>query len=187
MEIMEMKKTILFAAGLSLILTLFAQQPVKIKDATPFWFVYMEFKESRIETLEKVSIFIQEIRKQKLQTSISSDLFCILFDSPYQVGEVRDVWALGFEILEGTTVQFPLKKSQYHYRKIATMIYKGSYDTVGQAYNIILPYLEERDFEIVGPPVEKWLDDPHQVHPEECRTELIIPIREKKNRFLNQY
>jgi len=185
MEVMEMKKTILFAAGLSLILTLFAQQPVKIKDATPFWFVYMEFKGSRIETPEKVSIFFQEIRKQELQTSISNDLFCILFDSPYQVGEARDVWALGFEIPEDTPVQLPLKKSQYHYRKIATMIYKGSYDTVGHAYNIILPYLEERDFEIVGPPVEKWLDDPHQVHPEECRTELIVPIREKKNRILN--
>jgi len=39
MKGMEMKKTILFVAGLSLILTLFAKQPVKIKDATPIWFV----------------------------------------------------------------------------------------------------------------------------------------------------
>lgn len=180
-----MKKIIFFAAGFTLILTLFAQQPIKVKDATPFWFVYMEFKGSRIETPEKVNIFLQEIRKQKLQTSISSGLFCILFDSPFQVGEVRDVWALGFEIPEDIPVQLPLKKSQYHYRKIATMIYKGSYDTVGDAYNIILPYLGERDFEIVGPPVEKWLDDPYRVNPEECRTELIIPVREKKDRSLN--
>ena len=105
------EKKILFAAGLSLILTLFAQEPVKIKDTTPFWFVYMEFKGSRIETPEKVNIFFQEIQKQELQTSISNDLFCILFDSPYQVGEARDVWALGFEIPEGTPDLTPSNRS----------------------------------------------------------------------------
>lgn len=59
------------------------------------------------------------------------------------------------------------------------MIYKGPYDTVGQAYNIILPFIEENNFEVIGPPVERWLDDPNQVKLEDCRTEIIIPIREK--------
>jgi len=185
LEEKKMKKIIILVLGLSLAISLCPQDQVNIKENIPFWYIFMEMKGSRIETPEKMSIFFQEIRKQELQTSISNRLFCILFDSPYQVGEARDVWALGFEIPEDTPVQLPLKISQYHYRKIATMIYKGSYDTVGHAYNIILPYLEERNFEIVGPPVEKWLDDPLQVHPEECRTELIVPIRERKNRILN--
>jgi effector-binding domain-containing protein len=38
---------------------------------------------------------------------------------------------------------------------------------------------EENNFEFIGPPVERWLDDPNQVKLEDCRTEIIIPIRKK--------
>ena len=60
------------------------------------------------------------------------------------------------------------------------MIYVGAYESINLAYNIILPTLEEKNMEIIGPPLIIWMDDPGQVKPEECRTELIIPVREIK-------
>jgi len=174
-----MKKIIILMVGLFFVLSLYPQDQVNIKENISFWYVFLEVKGSRIETPEKIQIFLQEIQKQELQSKISGGVFCVLFDSTLQVEGVRDAWALAFNVSEDTVVHSPLKKAKYHYKKVATMIYKGPYETVGQAYNIILPFIEENNFEVIGPPVERWLDDPNQVKLEECRTEIIIPIREK--------
>jgi hypothetical protein len=177
----KMKKIIILVLGLSLALSLYPQDQVNIKENISFWYVFMEIKASRFETLEKIRIFSQEIRKQELQSKISGNLFCILFDSPLQVEGVRDVWGLAYNISEDTVAHLPLKKAKYYYKKVATMIYKGPYDTVGQGYSVIIPFIEENNLEVIGPPVERWLDDPNQVKLEECRTEIIIPVREKKD------
>jgi effector-binding domain-containing protein len=174
-----MKKIIILVVGLFLVLSLYPEDQVNIKENISFWYVFFEVKGSRLETPEKIQIFLQEIQKQELQSKISGSLFCVLFDSTLQEEGMRDVWALAYSVSEDTVVRLPLKKAEYHYKKVATMIYKGPYDTVGQAYNIILPFIEENNFEVIGPPVERWLDDPNQVKLEDCRTEIILPIKEK--------
>jgi AraC family transcriptional regulator len=175
----KMKKVFILVVGFLLVTSLYPEDQVNIKEHISFWYVFLEVKGSRLETLEKIQIFLQEIQKQELQSKISGSLFCVLFDSTLQVEGIRDVWALGYKVSEDTVARPPLKKAEYHYKKVATMIYKGPYDTVGQAYNIILPFIEENNFEVIGPPVERWLDDPNQVELDECRTEIIIPIRQK--------
>jgi len=175
-----MKKIFILVVGLLLILPLYPEDQVNIKEDISFWYVFLEVKGSRLETPEKIQIFQQEIQKQELHSKISGSLFCVLFDSTLQVEGMRDVWALAYNVSEDTVARLPLKKAEYHYKKAATMIYKGAYDTVGQAYNIILPFIEENNFEVIGPPVERWLDDPDQVELDECRTEIIIPIRQKE-------
>lgn len=145
-----MKKIIILVLGLSLAISLFPQDPVKIKENISFWYVYMEMTEPRIETPEKIRIFLQEIRKQGLESKISGSLFCILFDSPLQVEGVRDFWGLAFNISEDTAAQLPLKKAKYCYGRVATTIHKGFYEVAGQAYNIILPFIEGKNLEVIG-------------------------------------
>lgn len=176
-----MKKIIILVFGLSFAISVYPQNQVNIKENISFWYVFMEIKGSRFETPEKIRIFSQEIQKQELESKISGSVFCILFDSPLQVEGVRGYWGLAYNISEDTIVLLPLKKARYSYKKAATMIYKGSYDTVGQGYSVIIPFIEENNLEVIGPPLEMWLDDPNQVKLEECRTEIVIPVREKKN------
>jgi hypothetical protein len=81
-----MKKILLFVVALSFASMLHAQGEVKIKDGTPFLYVYMEFQGPHYEGLpEKFGMFIQELRNQELMPKISGDSFCIFFDSPLQV------------------------------------------------------------------------------------------------------
>ena len=178
-----MEKIFILVMGLFLVLSLYPQDQVNIKEDISFWYVFLEVKGSRLETPEKIQIFLQEIQKQELQSRISEGVFCVLFDSTLQVEGVRDVWALAFLVSEDTVVHLPLKKAEYHYEKVATMIYKGPYDTVGQAYNIIVPFIEENNLEVIGPPVERWLDNPNQVELEDCRTEIILPVRKKEGQI----
>jgi len=156
------------------------QQQVEIKDGTPFSYVYMVFSGSHYQIHQKIPVFIQEARKQQLQTKVTGDLFGIYFDFRGQVAGVDTVWGLGFKMAKDTTIQLPLKKAQYNYEKIARMIHVGPYVLVDLAYSVMIPLIEEKGMEVVGPPIETWLDDPDQVKPEDCRTEIIVPIRQIK-------
>jgi len=158
------------------------QQQVEIKDGTPFQYMFMDFSGSHYLIPEKIPVFFQEIREQELVNIISSDLFGIYFDFDAQVTGVDTVWGLGFKMVKDTMVYLPLKKAQYDYEKFARMIHVGPYEMVDLTYSKMIPYIEENDMEVIGPPVETWLDeDPSQVNPENLRTEVIIPVRGKNN------
>jgi len=57
-----------------------------------------------------------------------------------------------------------------------SLIYKGPYAGLHGAWSRIGIYAEEREFAIVGPHREVYLNDPHEVPEEELLTELQIPI-----------
>ena len=177
-----MKKILLFVLTLLIVATLHAQGKVEIKEGKPFWYVFMEFQGPHHEELpQKFGVFIQELQKQELLPRISGDSFCIHFDSPLQVVERDTVWGVGFKIQKDAPVQAPLKKREFAYKKVATIICRGSYETaLGNAQNIIIPYIEENGLEVVGPPLEIWLGDPNEDKPEDLGVEIIIPIREPR-------
>ena len=177
-----MKKILLFVLILLVFAMLHAQGEVEIKEGKPFWYVYMEFQGLHHEGLpEKFGLFVQELRNQELLPKISGDSFCILFDSPLQVAERDTVWGVGLKIQKDAPVQAPLKKREFAYQWIAGIICKGPYEVaLGNAQNIIIPYIEENGSEVVGPPVEIWHGNPREDKPEDLSVEILIPIREPK-------
>ncbi len=55
--------------------------------------------------------------------------------------------------------------------------HRGSYDDVGIAQHAVLAWIHEQGHETVGPAREVYLDDPASTPIEDCRTELVIPVR----------
>ena len=149
---------------------------VEVTEGTPFWYVYMEFQGPHDQITQGLGDLYNETVKQNLQSLFSGAHFGIFFDSFLRGEEADTVWGLGFQAPEDIQVKPPLKKSRFNYDKIATMIYVGAYESIGLAFNIIVPFIEENDLRIVGPPVEIWMDDPNEVKPQDCRTEVIIPV-----------
>jgi len=62
-------------------------------------------------------------------------------------------------------------------RKVASLIHKGPYDNIAAGYEAILSYVQENDYEITGPMIDLYLNDPNSVEPEELMTEIQIPIK----------
>jgi effector-binding domain-containing protein len=175
-----MKKNLFFWMTLPIAVALYGQeqQDVEIKDGNPFQYMFMDFSGSHDLIPEKIPVFFQEIREQGLVNDISGDLFCIYFDFQAQVTGVDTVWGLGFKMSRDTTILPPLKKANYEYDKLARMIHVGPYEMVDLTYSKMIPYIEQKGMEVIGPPIETWLDeDPSQVDPANRRTEVIIPVR----------
>jgi len=62
-------------------------------------------------------------------------------------------------------------------RKVVSLIHKGPYDNIAAGYEAILSYVQENDYEITGPMIDLYLNDPNSVEPEELMTEIQIPIK----------
>lgn len=173
-------KTVAFVAILLLFTIPCVAQQVTISDSIAFEYVYMEFQGSLFQIPQNTGTLVQEARKQELLPLMLSPIFVVQLYSNLQPEPADSVWALGFRIPDSVTVTPPLKKAKYEYEKVARMIYVGPYETTVQAFNTIIPFIDEEEMEIIGPPIQIYLDDPSQVPPESCRTEFLIPVRKIK-------
>jgi effector-binding domain-containing protein len=61
--------------------------------------------------------------------------------------------------------------------KVASLIHKGSYETIGEGYRKILSYIQNRGLEINGPIMDLYLNDPNTVKPDDIITEIQVPIK----------
>jgi effector-binding domain-containing protein len=176
-----LKKSVFVMLFIILTCFLFSQERAEIQDGISFKYICMEFSGSHSQIPEKVPVFLKEIHKQKLQSKVEGDLFGVFFDSPLLMKGGRPVYALCFRIDKDIPVKMPLLKLLYEHEKVATIIHRGPYETAANAFNIILPFIEDRDLEIIGPPAVIWMSDPHQDKPEDLKTKIIIPVAEKEN------
>jgi effector-binding domain-containing protein len=67
--------------------------------------------------------------------------------------------------------------------KCLTLIYKGPYSGLHEAWSRIGAYAEEREFVITGPHRELYLNDPSAVAEPELLTELQIPVDPTRHGF----
>jgi len=61
-------------------------------------------------------------------------------------------------------------------RRVAFLVHKGSYETIGPAYAKLYEYVVREGFEMSGPMMDLYLNDPNTVEPGEVLTEIQTPI-----------
>jgi len=173
-----MRTILLFLTVFTLFILLQAQNEVKITEIKPFHYVYMEFED--FDYFEDFNEYLhqlkQEINNQGLSSSIQGNLLAVLFNSPIQKTRLDAVVGLGFQISKEISVKIPLKKRQYNFKKIAKIMQTGY---LGQIDNVIGPYIEEKNLEVIGPPLVKMIGIPNQDRPDLLRAEFIIPVRNR--------
>jgi effector-binding domain-containing protein len=63
-------------------------------------------------------------------------------------------------------------------QRVLSMIHKGPYDTISQAYAKFGEHMVKKGYEYAGPPMELYLSDPQKTPPDEIMTEIQAPIKE---------
>jgi effector-binding domain-containing protein len=61
--------------------------------------------------------------------------------------------------------------------RVVSLVHKGSYETIGRAYQRLHGYAAEKGLLIVGPMRDLYLNDPKTVTPDEIMTEVQAPIK----------
>lgn len=61
--------------------------------------------------------------------------------------------------------------------KVASLMYKGPYETLGSAYEQLAAWLGQQQLVPAGPPMETYFSDPDTTAPEEYLTEIMFPVQ----------
>ncbi len=61
--------------------------------------------------------------------------------------------------------------------RVVSLVHRGSYETIGQAYRRLHGYAAEKGLLIAGPMRDLYLNDPNSVSPDEIMTEVQVPIK----------
>jgi AraC family transcriptional regulator len=173
-----MRKTIVMFALAAACAGLALGQEVKILDSTPFSYAGLSCSGSYEQMGLKIGQFMQEFFKQKLTPA--GPPFGLYLNTPREVKPEDLKWEIGFPVAKDAVVAEPLKKGEYGFRKVASAIHTGPYDKVGETYARMLKFVEANGYRVAGPCLEKYLNNPMQVKPEELKTEVIMPVEPVK-------
>jgi effector-binding domain-containing protein len=61
--------------------------------------------------------------------------------------------------------------------KVVSLVYKGSYETIGEGYSKLFNYILKKGLVPNGPMMDLYLNDPNIVKPEDILTEIQMPIQ----------
>jgi effector-binding domain-containing protein len=62
-------------------------------------------------------------------------------------------------------------------RRVASLVHKGSYETIGPAYAKLYEYVVSSGLELSGPMMDVYLNDPNTVEPDEILTEIQASVK----------
>jgi effector-binding domain-containing protein len=152
---------------------------VQIKKNDPFTYAYLDCSGPSSQTVMQINEFIGTFYKQRLMPT--GKLFFLFYDFPGEVNEAENVrWAIGLPVSENSEIKEPLKKGEFKFPEIAYSLYKGPYEKSSDTYFKVLEYIKEKGYIPAGPAIQRHLDDPNKIEPENLRTEIIIPVVEKQ-------
>jgi len=169
-----MRKTVLMSVLVAACFGVTLGQEVKIQDSTPFSYAGLSCSGSYEQFGVKMGQFMQEFFKQKLTPAGAP--FGLYLNSPEEVKKEDLKWEIGFPVAKDAAVAEPLKKGEFGFRKVASAIHAGPYDKVTETYARMLKFMAANGYRAVGPVLERYLNNPMQVKPEDLKTEVIIPV-----------
>ena len=120
----------------------------------------------------------------KCRAKTGNERFTIYYDSVYKSDEIQ------VEILKRVLAPFPETdrircKKQEGSREVAYLLHTGEHESVIDAYEAILTWIEENDYKIVGNIREEFhMDDFTTDDPKEFVTEIQIPVEKRGQEFV---
>ncbi len=172
-----MKKALVLMVTLAVMAPALSAQEAVIQDMTPFTYAYLECKGSYQQISAKINEFMGAFFQQGLMPQGS--FFAMYLNSPAEVKEEELLWRLGFPVDAEAKVAAPLGKDQCQAAKTAVYVHVGPYDKVSESYAKVFAFVESQGCRPAGPCIEKYLNNPMEVKPEELRTEINVPVEKK--------
>lgn len=82
----------------------------------------------------------------------------------------------GFPVADAFVNDGDVVLSEIPAGRVATCMYTGPYDRIGEAYDGLMAWMEEQGVHGTGPAYEFYLNDPADTPPEQLQTDIRIPI-----------
>jgi AraC family transcriptional regulator len=180
-----MRWSALATAGLTLVVAAGAAQAqapepfATIKEVKPFAYCCVPHKGPLTDMGAVITQLMQAMQSQNLFPSIRGPMVGVYYNAPGQVKPEDLSWEVGFPVADTAAVQPPLEKKVWKPTTVAVAVHKGPYSKTSETLERLMAWIGSQGRVVDGPVLERYLNNPMQVKPEELLTEIWIPIRKK--------
>mgnify|MGYP001046615897 CR=1 FL=1 len=152
-----------------------AEEAFSIEEVQAFDGVYLPVTGSYENFEEAVTDLMAAVQEQGIIPA--GPMIGIYYDDP-EITPVEELsWEVGFQVAEGTEVQEPLMLKKWEFTKVVKAVHVGPYEETANMYADIFKFMAEKGLTQAGPVMERFLDNPEEVAPEELKTEIWIPVQ----------
>jgi len=149
---------------------------ISVKKSEPITVVYLEKKGPYSETGKAIGELYALIGKKGLKPR--NYPMGVYLDDPEKVKPEETKYEVMSQFVGEFKGDAELKMKEIAARNLASIVYVGPYEKCKPAYVKIYSWIAKNKYEITGPPIEKYLNDPSQVAPEQLKTEISVPVKE---------
>jgi effector-binding domain-containing protein len=148
-----------------------------LKEIEPFAYCAIEHTGPLSEVSAVVGQLIEEMQGQNLFSTIQGPMVGIYPLESVSMDSADLSWELGFIVTAQAEPQAPLIKKVWDHPTVAAVIHAGPYEKIGATIDKLMAWMKAEGCVAEGPLLERYLNNPMQVKPEELRTEIWIPCR----------
>lgn len=157
-----------------------SQEPfVSMKEIKPFTYCSIAHKGPLTDMSGVIGQLMQAMQSQGLFASIRGPMIGVYYNAPAQAKPEELSWEVGFEVSEQASPQAPLEKKTWSYITVAAAVHIGPYAKAGETIQRLTDWIKAQGLTASGPVLERYMNNPMQVKPEELRTEIWIPAKKK--------
>jgi len=150
-----------------------------MKETAPFTYCSIAHKGPLADMSGVIGRLMQAMQGQGLFASVRGPMIGIYHNAPGQVKPEELSWEVGFQVSEQALPQAPLEKKTWSYPAVAAAVHIGPYAKAGETIQRLMTWIGAQGYNVAGPIMERYLNNPMQVKPEELRTEIWIPAKKR--------
>ncbi len=105
--------------------------------------------------------------------------FAVYYSTPEEMAHGHLQFEIGVPISGTSQHTDGIKIKTFPVRNVLSAIQKGPYNQISSVYAALMQYVTDNEYEITGPPMELWLNNPMEVAESELLTEVRFPTAKK--------
>jgi len=102
-----------------------------------------------------------------------------IYPNPEKVSPEEMEYEAGVPIVGEVREEGRIKTKKIPAQQVLATIHKGPYRKIEPVYKALVEYIMKNGYEIIGAPMEIYLNDPGEVSEDELLTEVQFPVRKK--------
>lgn len=105
--------------------------------------------------------------------------FAVYYSVPEEMAEGRMQFEVGVPFSGAAQETDTIKIKTFPVQHVLSAIHKGPYSDISSVYAALMAFATKNAYDIIGPPMELWLNSPMEVAEDELLTEVRFPVRKK--------
>ncbi len=105
--------------------------------------------------------------------------FAVYYSMPEDMAKGHMQFEVGVPISGAAQETEDIKIKTFPAQNVLSAIHKGPYSQIASVYAAIMEYITKNGYEVIGPPMELWLNNPMEVAESELLTEVRFPVVKK--------